>query len=82
MQIKAVGRLAVDAVAMNRRTQMAQVNAQLVSAPSLRTEFNSAEIVARGKRLVNSLRRLAVWIRAKGAGRRWITADRDVNFGS
>ena len=80
MQIEAIGGLAVDAVAVNRRAQMTQVNAQLMSAPSLRAEFNSAEIMVRGERLVYGLRWLAVWVGAKGAGRRRVAADRNINL--
>ena len=59
---------------------MTQVNAQLMGTPSLRAEFNSAEIMARGERLVNSLRWLAIRVGAKGAGRRRVAADRDINL--
>ena len=61
---------------------MTQMNAQLMSAPSLRAEFNSAEIMVRSERLVYGLRWLAIWVGAKGAGRRWVAANRDINFGS
>ena len=60
---------------------MMQVNAQLMGTPSLRAELNSAEIMVRGERLVNGLRWLAIWVGAKGAGRRRVAADRDINFG-
>ena len=59
---------------------MTQVDTQLMSAPSLRAELNSAEIMVRGERLVNGLRWLAIWVGAKGAGRRWVAADRNINL--
>ena len=51
-----------------------------MSAPSLRAEFNSAEIMVRGERLVNGLRWLAIWVGAKGAGRRRVATNRDINL--
>jgi len=59
---------------------MTQVNAQLMGTPSLRAEFNSAEIMVRGERLVYGLRWLAIWVGAKGAGRRRVAADRNINL--
>ena len=52
-----------------------------MSAPSLRAEFNSAEIVMRGERLVYGLCWLTIWVGAKGAERRRVASNRDINFG-